>query len=94
MPDKPQHGKGKNYHHSKKGRAKHRQIATAPQQNVVTETPQPVATTSSSLSASTLSPPTKSKTAQYPYINTELRSIGILAGIVLVILIVMALVLS
>lgn len=84
----------KHYHHSKKGRAKHRQIAMAPQQNVVTETPQPVAATSSSPSASTLSSPVKLKTAQYPYINTELRNIGILGGIVLVILIVLALVLS
>ena len=94
MPDKSGHAGGKHYHHSKKGRAKHRQIAMVPQQNMVTETLQPVATTSSPPSASTLSSPVKLKRAQYPYINTELRSIGILGGIVLVILIVLALVLS
>jgi len=38
--------------------------------------------------------PASPKTASYPYITTELRNIGILAGIILIILIVLARLLS
>ena len=38
--------------------------------------------------------PAKVKTAQYPHITGELRRIGIVAGIILAILVVLAIVLS
>lgn len=94
MPGKSRHGKGKHPHHSKKSKAKQRHGAIALQQPTVAETPQPVATIITPPSLKTPAPPAKSRIAQYPYITTELRRIGILAGIILVILIVLALVLS
>jgi hypothetical protein len=93
MPRKSRHIKGK-YPHSKKSKAKLRHGAMAPQQPAVGETPQPAATISMPSPSSVPTPPTRLRTAQYPYITTELRRIGILAGIILVILIVLALVLS
>jgi hypothetical protein len=39
-------------------------------------------------------PHAKTKTLQYPYIAGELRRIGILAGIILVILIVLSIIIS
>ncbi len=58
------------------------------QQPEVTETPKSV---TSAPPASTPIPKTTLKTARYPYVTAELRRIGILAGIMLVILIVLAL---
>ncbi len=54
----------------------------------VTEIHKPV---TSALPASTPVPKKTLKTARYPYVTAELRRIGILAGIMLVILIVLAL---
>lgn len=64
-------------------------------QPAVAQTSQPV--TPPRLSIPSVSAPTPKAaptTAQYQYITAELRRIGILAGIVLAILIVLALVLS
>ena len=94
MPGKSRHSKGKHPHHSKRSRAKQRHGGMAFQQHVSADIPKPAATASMPSSPSTLTSPAKSRTAQYPYITTELRRIGILAGIILVILIVLALVLS
>jgi len=65
--------------------------AIAVQQQVVAQTRKPVA---SAPSVSAPTPRTTLTAARYPYITAELRRIGILAGIMLVILIVLALVLS
>lgn len=94
MPGRSRHGKGKHPHHSKKSKAKQRYGAMALQQPTVADTPQPAATIITPPSLKTPTSPAKSRIARYPYIATELRSIGILAGIILVILIVLALVLS
>ena len=94
MPGKSRHGKGKHPHLSKKSRARQRHDTVALPQPVVTDAHQPAATISTPPSLRTPASPRTSRVAQYPYITTELRRIGILAGIILVILIVLALVLS
>lgn len=94
MPGKSQHGKGKHTVRSKRksGRGSG---AIAAQQPPVSQTygpvPQPEVSTpspSTPIPSATVSP------VRYPYIITEIRRIGILAGITLVILVVLALVLS
>jgi hypothetical protein len=94
MPGKSRYGKGKHPHHSKKSKAKLRHSTMALQQPTAADTPQPVATITSPPSSRAPTSPAKPRIAQYPYITTELQRIGILAGIILVILIVLALVLS
>ena len=94
MPGKSRHGKGKHHYHSKKSRAEHRHIATALQPPVVADTPTPAATVSTPPPVKAPTSPKALKAVRYPYITDELRRIGILAGIILVILIVLALVLS
>ena len=73
---------------SKRRKIRQQPLATVAQQPVVTQTDKPVA------SAPLASAPVR-KTApnivRYPYVVAELRRIGILAGIMLVILIVLAL---
>ena len=94
MPGKSHHGKGKRSAQSKKSKAKQRYAAVASPSLVVAQIPKPAAPKSvSTTSASVRTPLTKPPVARYPYITTELKRIGILAGIMLVILIVLALVL-
>ena len=92
MPGKSRHGKGKHAHLSKKSRAKQRHGTMALQPPVATAAPQPATTASMPPPPRSPTSPARLKTAQYPYITTELRRIGILAGIILVILVVLALV--
>ena len=94
MPDKSKHGKRKHPHLSKKSRAKQRHGTIALQQPVATEPPRPAAAFSTPPSSRASVSPATPRAVQYPYITAELRSIGILAGIILVILIVLSLVLS
>ncbi len=95
MPGKSRHGKGKRSSRSKRRRERQRFPTVAAQPQVVTETPKPPSRPSvSAPSVSTPPPVIKPAIVQYPYIAIELRTIGILAGILLVILVVLALVLS
>lgn len=94
MPGKMRHSKGKHHQQSKKNRAKQRHGTMAVQHHVPADTPEKAAAISAPTSSRASASPATPKTAQYPYISTELRRIGILAGIILVILIVLALVLS
>ena len=75
---------------------KERQIssmANVPPQ-VVTQSPKPAATRQVSPSpAGSIAPKTPAATGQYPYTIAELKRIGVLAGAMLVILIILALVL-
>jgi hypothetical protein len=65
------------------------------EQSRVTETRKPVSSPSISASvASAPEPMPKPALIQHPYISSELRTIGILAGIMLVILIILAVVMS
>ncbi len=92
MPGKPRHAKGK-YHHSKKSKAKQRQGAI-PIQQVAAEAPEQAAAIGTTSMPKATASPAKTITMQYPYITGELRRIGILAGIIIVILIISAIVLS
>ena len=95
MPGKSRHGKGKHSLHRKRKKGRQRFPATVAVQPAAAQTSQPAAPTW--VPTPPVSVPTRMKTptpARYPYITAELRRIGILAGIMLVILIVLALVLS
>ena len=95
MPGKSRHGKGKHSVRSKKKRIGRGSLATVSQQLPVSQTPEAVHR--AEVPATSPSAPTPVATVtvtRYPYIVTELRRIGILAGITLVILVVLALVLS
>ena len=76
---------------SKRKKIRQQPLATVAQQPVVTQTAKPVASTPlASAPARKMAP----DTVRYPFVIAELRRIGVLAGITLVILIVLALVLS
>ncbi len=87
MPSKSRHGRGKRSSRSKKEKSRQHFSATVAQQPAV---PHP------EMAAPSVTVPTpmvKLTVAQYPYVPSELRTIGILAGIIVVILVVLALVL-
>jgi len=95
MPSKSRYRRGKHPPRSKRKKGKQRFSAAVIQQQAVTETPKPVAPPKVvAPSASAPTPMPVLTAVRYPYILTELRRIGILAGIMLVILVVLALVLS
>lgn len=76
---------------SKKGKRKQISTFTASQQQAVAQTYKPAAP--STVAAPLVKEPTPA-VARFPYIATELRRIGILAGIMLATLVVLARVLS
>ncbi len=95
MPGKSRHGKGKHPVRTKRRRSGHGSLTSAAQQPPVSQTYEPVPKPEvSAASPGTPTPSAAVSTVRYPYIITELRRIGILAGITLVILVVLALVLS
>ncbi len=83
--------KGKHSLQSKKGKRKQISTLIATQQQAVAQTYKPAAP--SKVAAPLAKEPTPTA-ARFPHIATELRRIGILAGIMLAILVVLALVLS
>ena len=95
MPGKSRHGKGKQSVRCKRRRSGRGSVAIAAQQPPVSQAyetvPKPKVSTPS---PSTSTPSAAVSTIRYPYIVAELRRIGILAGIMLVILVVLTLVLS
>lgn len=95
MPSKSRHSRRKYSIQSKrkKGRPSHPTLLT--QQSAVAQTHEPAPPPKVSVpSASVPTPMAKPAAARYPYIAAELRTIAILAGIMLIILTVLALVLS
>ena len=93
MPGKSRHRKGKRLPQSKKRRQ--RFSAPVAQHQAVAQTREPVSRPAvSAPSPSVPTPVAKLVAIRNPHIATELRTIGILAGIMLVILAVLALVLS
>ena len=90
MPGKSQRGR-KHLSRSKKEKSRRAFIA-AQRQSAVAEAPKPVSRPI--VSASPVTAPSPVAKVQYPYISGELRRIGILAGIILVILVVLTFVLS
>jgi len=94
MPGKSRHGRGKHPPLSKRKRGRQRFSVAVTQQQAVAETHKPVAPAKvAAPSASVPTPMPILTPVQYPYILAELRRIGILAGIILAILVVLALVL-
>lgn len=94
MPGKSRRRKGKYSIQSKKKKNGLSRPTALAQQSAVAQVRESVSSPKVSISsASAPAPVVKSVVVQYPYIATELRTIGILAGIMLIILIVLALVL-
>jgi len=95
MPGKSRHGRGKRSPQSKKRKSRRHFLAPVAQQQAVARTHEPVSHPGvSAPSARVPTPMAKLAAVRYPHIATELRTIGILAGIMLIILAVLALVLS
>ena len=94
MPGKSRRKRGKySIQSKKKGRPSRPRLLV--QQPAVAQTREPVPSPDiSAPSASVTAPTAKPIAVQYPYIATELRTIGILTGIMVIILVVLALVLS
>ena len=94
MPGKSKRKRGK-HQPSKKGKSRQRFAATTTQQAAVTATLESVAPVKvSAPSESVPTPVAKPSVTRYPYIAAELRTIGILAGIILIILVVLFFTLS
>jgi len=95
MPGKSRHRKGKHLPQRKKRKSGRRFLATVAQQPAVAQTREPVPRpVVSAPSVSVPTPMAKLAAVRYPHVATELRTIGILAGIILIILAILALVLS
>ncbi len=92
MPGKSRRSRGKRLSQSKKSKGT---LARAAQQQPISQTRKPVSHPGvSAPSASVPTPIATLSAARNPYIITELRAIGILAGVILTILVVLSLVLS
>lgn len=95
MPAKPRRHKGKHPHHSKKSKAMMRQATpqpqTQPQETAAAPKPavEPVVVTTETKPVRT----PEAAVLRYPYVTEELKRIGILAGIIIVVLIVLSIVL-
>lgn len=95
MPGKPRRKRAKSSIQSKKKRSRPSRPATVAQQPAIAQAHQPVPAPSVSVPRAGVSTPVaKPAAVQHPYIATELRTIGILAGIMLIALTVLALVLA
>ncbi len=95
MPGKSRHRRGRHSVPStkKKGRSSRPSLLARPP--IVTETHEPPSTPDVSLpSVSVPAPTVKPAAFRYPYMATELRTIGILAAIMLIVLAALAVVLS
>ena len=85
MSGKSRRDRRKHSLQSKKRKSRRSPPATVTQQQPISQTYKPVAP-----SVSTPTPMPTQTATRYPYILTELRRIGILAGIILAILVVLA----
>ncbi len=95
MPGKSRRKRGKYSFQSKRKKERTSRPTTLAQQPAAIQTHEPVASPSISVpSASVPTPKTKPVAVGHPYVATELRTIGILAGIMLIVLVALALVLS
>lgn len=95
MPSKSSRGKGKYSIQSKKKKRRLSRPAVNTQQTAVPQSSAPVPQPDKPVSPAGMPTPTaKPVTVQYPYVANELKMIGIVAGIMLVVLIVLALILS
>jgi hypothetical protein len=93
MPGKSRHGRGKRPHHSKKSKAIRRQV-NAPLQQPADVAPKPVAPVKAESVPKPAAPPDAAVMPRNPYVVEELKRIGILAGIIIVALIMLAIILG
>jgi hypothetical protein len=92
MPSKSRRSRGKHPHRSKKSKAIQRQEALAARPPI----PEKPAAVKEAVTLTTPKPaeiPAKQRTVSHPYVYGELRRIGILATIMIIILIIIAMVL-
>lgn len=95
MPSKSRRGRGKYSPQSRKKKVKLKRPVMLAHQPAVAQTPESVSSPDvSAPSARVPTPAVKPVVVRYPYIATELRTIGILASVMLIVLAVLALVLS
>jgi hypothetical protein len=95
MPGKSRRQKGQYASQSKKRKGKPGRPALPAQQSAVAQARETVSSPNVPAPPASVPVPTaKPAAAQYPHIASELRTIGLLAGIMLTILIVLVLVLS
>ena len=95
MPSKSRHRKGKRSFQSKKKKSRLSRPTMLAQQPATAQTLEPASSPSAPVpSVRAPTPMVKPAAVQHPYIATELRTIGILAAIMLIVLAVLALVLS
>jgi hypothetical protein len=94
MPAKSKYGKGKHPHQSRRSKAIQRQTSSAIEHSAVDEPQVPTAGLDIPPASKVRTESAKVKTMQYPFIINELRRTGILAGIILVVLIILAIILS
>jgi len=92
MPGKSRHGRKKHFPQGKKKKGRQSSPGVVAPQQAEVQVDKPAAP--AQVAASSASTPVPAPTAvPYPYVLAELRRIGILAGILLAILVVLALVL-
>ncbi len=95
MTGKSRRGKGKYSIQSKKKKGRSRRPPMLAQQPAAAQTPEPASSPKVPVPSTRVSAPmAKSALVRYPYIATELRTSVILAGLMLIVLVVLALVLS
>ena len=88
MPTKSRHGRGKHPSRRKKSKMRHGASPVVAQRQAIAQPEVPASP------IKVLTPTTTLTAARYPYVAAELRRIGILAGIILAVLVVLVLVLS
>ena len=94
MPGKSRHRKGKYLPQGKKKESRQHFSAPVAQQQVTAQTHEPISYSGVSAPSTGVSTPmAKLATVRYPHVAAELRTIGILAGIMLIVLAALALVL-
>ncbi len=94
MPDKSHRSRGKNSAQAKKRGGRPSRPPTLARQTAGVQTQESVSSPKAAVApASVPTPVEKPATISYPYIAAELSTIGILAGIMLIVLVVLALVL-
>jgi len=89
----PKRGKGKRFQQAKRNQPVHSQQAAVAQAQTVSATPKQVMSSISPAAAKTAVDPT-SLSPQSAYITSELKRIGILTGIIIIVLVVLAIVLT
>ncbi len=94
MPGKSRHGKRKQIHYSKKSKAIMRQgtAAVAPMDDGTVEAARPAAATAAP--AGMKSAAARAEINEYPYVAGELKSIAILGGAIIVILVILSFILT